>query len=336
MDESIPPTLTIEQNVDEEGGVVVISANTDESEIEVTRITIQNLEGEIIDEIDGASGEFNIDQNGRYKVIAYGVNDRSASKQINVTEVPEKKHFPYVPEGFRALDESVDPNDGYVIADEEGNQYVWVPVETGKLTRTTAYQREEYEDDDPELTNSVSKYYGFYIARFEASQYYRDGYVAASMPGKAPWTNIPYGEALSASKSAGEIYGYDDCVTSLISSYAWDTTLEWIDKDENTRDFSQSIDYGNYNGQAVSTGETESDQVKHICDLAGNVKEWSTETDKALTESKKKESREKKQILYKIVRGGSADLQNPAASRKGYDENSTNETWGFRFILYKK
>ena len=48
-----------------------------------------------------------------------------------------------------------------------------------------------------------------------------------------------------------------------------------------------------------------------------------------------KESKDKEKVLYKIIRGGSADLQNPAGSRKGYAEGSINETWGFRYILYK-
>ena len=44
-----------------------------------------------------------------------------------------------------------------------------------------------------ELVNSVAKYYGFYIARFEASQYDLNGTkVAASMAGKQPWTNVNF------------------------------------------------------------------------------------------------------------------------------------------------
>ncbi len=337
VDETIPPTVSVKQEVNEEAGAVIVSASSEDSEVTVEKIDIQNVKNnEIMEEVDGNYAEFEVKENGKYKVTAYGNNTRTITKTINVTNVPEEKHDPYIPQGFRALDESIDPNDGFVIVDREGNQYVWVPVGTGKLTRTTAFDRDAYEDDASELTNSVSKYYGFYIARFEASQYsYNDGYIAASMPGKIPWGNLTYGEALSASKAVAESLGYDNCSTNLISSYAWDTVMDWIDKDENTKDYSQSTDYGNYDGQLVPTGDTERDRVKNICDLAGNVKEWSTETDKGLTETKSKESKDKTKVLYKIIRGGSADLQNPAGSRKGYGENSINETWGFRFILYQ-
>ena len=334
----VPPELSITQEVNEDDGVVVVSADTSASSVEVNKITLLNSSGEIIEEVEDSEANFDVSENGKYKVIAYAANSRTNTKTINVTEVPAKrKSIPYVPNGFKVLKDDgkvIDPDDGYVIVDDRNNQYVWVPVETGNLTRNTAYES-EYEDDASELTNSVSKYYGFYVSRFEASRAEYDEDVAASVQGKMPWTEISFVDAQTASRRVAEVLEYEDCTTNLMSSYAWDTTLDWIDKDPNFKDFSQSTELGNYDGTVLPTGQTASDHVKHIFDLAGNVKEWSTEIDRSLTEQMSKKSKDKQTILYRMIRGGSAEIANTPASRRGYAENSVNISWGFRYILYK-
>ncbi|MCR5186601.1 MAG: SUMF1/EgtB/PvdO family nonheme iron enzyme [Clostridia bacterium] len=333
-----PPEFSVNQEVNEEEGVVNVSIDTSESPVEVNRTVLLNMSDELIEEKEGAEASFSISENGKYKITAYAVNERQRTKTINVLDVPEKrKSNPYVPENFKVLksrDGDISPDDGFVVADENNNQYVWVPVESGNLARDTAYEA-NYEDDASELTNSVSKYYGFYVSRFEASRAEYDEEAAASVQGKMPWTEIDFNEAQNASRRVAEVLGYEGYTTSLLSSYAWDTILNWVDKDADSKDFSQSTEFGNYSGTVVPTGQTSSDKVKNIYDLAGNVKEWSTEIDRNLTTSMAKNSKDKQTILYRMIRGGSAEIANTPADRRGYPENNTNQTWGFRYILFK-
>ena len=331
--DTLPPVLTVNQELNKNLGSVSVIADASESEVEIERITLASVDNpEDITEHEGNFASFDIVENGKYKVTAYAMNGRTATKNITVSNIPaQKKSVPYIPEGFEAIDENIDSDKGLVIVDEVGNQYVWVPVETGKLIRTTQNETDKYEDDGSDLYNSVAKYYGFYVSRFEASRYEIDGEeIAGSMSGKTPWTEVTYIEALNASKAVAEKLNYEDYSTNLINSYAWDTMLEWIDKDEDTRDFSQSTSYGNYGDTILSTGMTETDKVKNICDLAGNVKEWTTEI-----ELKSIEKKDDKSSENRVVRGGSIGLPNIPSSRKGWPEDSYNIAGGFRFILYK-
>ena len=127
-------------------------------------------------------------------------------------------------------------------------------------------------------------------------------------------------------------YG-DNYDTQLINSYAWDTTLAWLNK--RVKNYSSSLNYGNYTGTVRNTGQTETDIINNICDMSGNVREWTTETN---TEAKVPQKRGDDEIIIinKVVRGGSANLNKNATSRTGYNQELTDDYWGFRAILYKK
>ena len=255
----------------------------------------------------GSTAKYEVEENGTYKFTANCANGQSDSLTIEVTEIPENSHNnPYIPEGFSAVDEDVDVEDGFVIADKNGNQYV----------------------------NSVAKYYGFYIARFEASQYEKNGKMAAaSMSGKVPWTNIAYQDASEYATNSAEFFEYEDCYTALINSYAWDTTLNWIDSKEEYINYSSSTDRGNYSGTIYPTGVTETDEVNHICDLAGNVREWTTEIYK--DNSSDSNDKDSTNLINRVIRGGGATLNRTAASHQGYPDSQYEPYWGFRMVLYK-
>lgn len=282
----------------------------------------------------GDVATFDVEENGEYEFKAVCVNGESDSLKIEVNEIAEiSSNNPYIPEGFKEVGSSVE--EGFVIEDESGNQYVWIPVESGKLTRNTMLniEFEETNSTASALVNSVAKYYGFYIGRFEASQYEVDGQaVAASMSGKIPWTNVTYQEAIDYANKSAEAFGYTDCYTSLINSYAWDTTLAWIDT--TVTNYSSVTNYGNYSGTIYPTGTTEKDVINNICDLAGNVREWTTEIYKSSSEDDSKRNDEAN-IISRVVRGGSANLSRTPGSHVGYKENLSDTYWGFRTILYK-
>ena len=69
----------------------------------------------------------------------------------------------------------------------------------------------------------------------------------------------------------------EDIKTNIVNSYAWDTTLAWLNKTSGDNTYSSSINHGNYGGTIKPTGGTTQDQVNNICDMAGNVREWTSE-----------------------------------------------------------
>ena len=315
--------LSTEEEEQEEVTIEVKATTDDEGGIEYIELPDKT-------KIYSDTKEYVVKENGNYKFKAVGVNGGESSLSIEVTNIREiSSNNPYIPEGFEHIGGEVDT--GFVIQDSFGNQYVWVPVPSGILTRSTMMST-DYEESNSyatALVNSVAKNYGFYIARFEASSYEADGKrVAASVAEKMPWTDINFREAEEAASLTAEAFGYENVATSLISSYAWDTTLEWIDK--TVTNYSTNTSYGNYSGTIYTTGSTESDQMNYICDLAGNVREWTTEI------YKDSANQSNYNIKQRGIRGGSANLSRTPSSHIGYAENTSDTYWGFRMILYKQ
>ena len=335
--EQVKPVFSLSKSALNEDGTITIRVSAEtEDEAGIDFITLPDDKV-----ISGAEATFTADENKKYTFTATGVNGEESSMDIDVNEIPERSTSnPYIPKGFEYLGGEVDT--GYVIEDQYGNQYVWVPVEGGKLTRNTNLDinYDETNSSTAALVNSAAKYYGFYVGRFEASSYDLNGKtVAATMSGKVPWTNITCLEAIDYSTRASEDFDYGDNIsTSLINSYAWDTIISWIEKEKVA--FGSSTEYGNYGDTILPTGMTETDRMKNICDLAGNVREWTTEIylgGNNTTDSKKSNNKKnQEQIVYRVVRGGSATLSRTPNSHIGYQENTSDLYWGFRMVLYKQ
>lgn len=326
--ESDEPVITLSKEVNEEDAssvVINVYATMENEEDSIKEIILPDNSTVV-----GDTASFTVEKNGTYEFKIRTTNGKITKEEIEVTEVAESSATnPYVPEGFSVVQEDVDK--GYTIEDEYGNQYVWVPVPSGKLTRNTMINAdyEESSSTASALVNSVGKYYGFYIGKYEASQYEVDGQVAAaSMSGKIPWTNITYLNAVENADNAASLYGYTDCKTALLNSYAWDTVLAWIDK--SIVNYSSTINYGNYSGTIYPTGYTETDVVNGICDVAGNVREWTTEIFKSVGQDRGEQT-----TIHRVVRAGSASLSKTPASRIYYPENTSDNYWGFRTIIYK-
>ncbi len=326
---TIRPKLELNKEIKDNKAIITINATMEDGS-NVKQIMLPDKTF-----IMESNTTYEVTENGDYEFVVYSENGISTSEIINISELEKKSAAkPYIPEGFSEVGGA--PESGYVIEDEHGNQYVWVPVETGKLTRNTALDK-EYEETNAgasSLVNSVAQNYGFYIARFETSKYEIDGKeVAATMSGKNPWTNINCQDAINYCNNSSKEFGYADCNTALISSFAWDTVLEWIDK--TTINYSSSTNYGNYTGTVYPTGYTTEDNINNICDLAGNVREWTTEIYKSNSTSNKKNNETKQDIIYRVVRGGSANLSRTPQAHIGYAEDTSDAYWGFRMVLYK-
>lgn len=341
-----------EEKVDLAVPVITLELSSEEEEQEEVIIYVKAKvsEGEEIESIilpdntiiTGSEAEYRVNQNGTYTFKAVTKNQNQSTSDIKVTNIRlVSADNPYIPDGFTYL--GGDIKTGYVIVDSFGNEYVWVPCANGLLERETLLNTsyEESSDSPTELVSSVAKYYGFYIARYESSIHDTgEGLVAATRKNATPWTDVTYLDAIKASKASGQYFGYpDDVKTNMVSSYAWDTTLFWIDKSLGSS-FSSSLNYGNQGGTVKPTGTTENDKLNGICDMAGNVREWTTEIYNGPQETKKKSSSSKKKneattILQRVVRGGSAVTARKPASRTAYNEDTSETYWGFRMVMYK-
>ena len=229
------------------------------------------------------------------------------------TEVTYPGGNVWIPEGFKISKDSASTvQGGVVIEDKDGNQFVWVPVATiadYKRTWYTGYGSfSEYSEALPEdEKTSVERYKGFYIGRYEAGDKESTGTTKATFRTSSSDTSnsvtikadqVPYScvtrtKAVSLAEGFATKQGYK-AKTKLASSYAWDTTIEFLQKVNS--DYGNSSEEGNYKDTTFSytdiTGVTkkkasvlevliptgQTTPVCNIYDMGGNVWEWTTES----------------------------------------------------------
>lgn len=318
--------LNYEPKTNTSGNVIIYieACMPDGSEIE--SIILPNNQ-----EVISTETKYEVTKNGEFEFIVKAKNGEVSSQKIEINNILDSSSDePYIPDGFEHV-EGTEVDSGFVIQDNVGNEFVWVPVETGKLTRNTegSTQYVEYTEEVTSFSNSVARYYGFYISRYEASESESNESISCKK-GLIPMTNVTYLSAYEKARNMSKVYKYDGVTTALTNSYAWDTTLKWINS--NITNYSTNISYGNYSGRIVTTGSTESDNANNIYDLSGNLREWTTEVyypdvlDGSLTEQNK---------VYRVIRGGGANMEKNANSHIGHPENMSDTYWGFRVILFK-
>ena len=272
--------------------------------------------------------------NGTYTFKVTGtVNGKSYTKNVSVTvnqfktakdyvaanvEVTYPDGKVWIPEGFRiSTDSASTVQGGVVIEDKDLNQFVWVPVAALADYKRTWYTGEDpFSDSDysealPEdEKTSVEKYKGFYIGRYEAGDKESTGTTKATFRTSSSDTSnsvtikadqVPYScvtrtKAVSLAEGFATKQGYK-AKTKLVSSYAWDTTIAFIEKTVNN--YGSSSSQGNYSNTSVTykdiTDESKPEKTKaenspllvatgqttpvcNIYDMGGNVLEWTTES----------------------------------------------------------
>ena len=179
------------------------------------------------------------------------------------------------------------------------------------------------KDETPEK-ESVLKYGGFYIGRYEI------GTEGTTKKDNSPKRNISFTAAKEeAEKAYNNEYKYG-VKSSLPSGSAWNSTAKWIvnSKAESWDSvFNDSTSWGNYKpgeigqGTLKSTGSSDSYSKNHIYDLAGNLQEWTLET--ANTNEK-------------ICRGSNYDVSGSPCMVSGYSTavTATENDTGYRLMLY--
>ena len=242
-----------------------------------------------------------VTKNGTYTFTVTGtVNGKSYTKNVSVTVNQFKDVYEYmqtntkvtysdgevwVPEGFKVADDSASTvQGGVVIEDKDGNQFVWVPVDTISDYKRTWYTgsdgitfgsySETLKDDEK---TSVTTYKGFYIGRYEAGDKESTGTTKATFRTSSSDTSnsvtikadqVPYNyvtrtQAISLAEGFKTQQGYK-AKTKLVSSYAWDTTIAFIEKTVNN--YGSSSSQGNYKDKSVTykdiTDESKPEKTK--------------------------------------------------------------------------
>ena len=246
------------------------------------------------------------------------------------TEVTYPDGKVWIPEGFKVADDSASTvQGGVVIEDKDRNQFVWVPVATLADYKRTAYSTNVATEETDTATNSikinysssknseyftealpedektsVERYKGFYIGRYEAGD--KENTEAKTLrssndvtktvtikANQAPYNNVTKTQAISLAEGFATKQGYK-AKTKLVSSYAWDTSIAFMQKVNS--DYGSSSEEGNYKDTTFSytditgarqtkaknsnvlvpTGQTT--PVCNIYDMGGNVFEWTTES----------------------------------------------------------
>jgi len=271
-----------------------------------------------------------VTQNGTYTFTVTGtVNGKSYTKNVSVTVNQFKDAYEYmqtntkvtysdgevwIPEGFRiSTDSASTVQGGVVIEDKDGNQFVWVPVDTIADYKRTAYANQNISSFSETLPEdektSVERYKGFYIGRYEAGDKESTGTTKATFRTSSGADNavtikadqVPYNfvtrtQAVSLAEGFATKQGYK-AKTKLVSSYAWDTTIAFIEKTVNN--YGSSSSQGNYSDTSVTykdiTDESKPEKTKaenssllvatgqttpvcNIYDMGGNLYEWTTES----------------------------------------------------------
>lgn len=280
----------------------------------------------------------------------------------------EKKYTfnnPIIPDGFKKVETELATwelengipkgwNDGLIIEDLKGNQFVWVPVNINNNNDVEEIYIKDKLDINKIEDYQIYKYGGFYVSRFEAgvSMDMQEDLndidenkndiidIPQSKFNVRPWNYI---SIKNAKGSAEKMYDTDLLKSGLITNKQWNSILKWID-------VSESEDIGNYSNTSfsftglystdhgknyqyakeklktqynmiLSSGSTNRNMTKNIYDLAGNLAEY---TDQYI------------ENMGYVIRGGNYDnISNYSIDSSMIDTKADNR-YGFRVVLYIK
>ena len=301
-------------------GIIAKAKDAETKSAEASQNDLKGMNG-LVSEMEGALAGNGSTGNGNT-----GSGNNFVTKNTEVT-YPDGKVW--IPEGFRiSTDSASTVQGGVVIEDKDLNQFVWVPVATLADYKRMAYSYNVATEETDTATNSikieysssdsnyftealpedektsVERYKGFYIGRYEAGD--KENTEAKTLrssndvtktvtikAGQVPYNYVTRTQAVSLAEGFATKQGYK-AKTKLVSSYAWDTTIAFLQKVNS--DYGNSSEEGNYNDTAFSyTDITGASQTKagnsqvlvptgqttpvcNIYDMGGNVWEWTTET----------------------------------------------------------
>ena len=283
-------------------GIIAKAKDAETKSAEASQNDLKGMNG-LVSEMEGA-----LAGNG-----STGSGNNFMTKNTEVTYPNGKKVW--IPEGFKiSKDSATTVQGGVVIEDKDGNQFVWVPVATLADYKRTWYTGSDSFSDYSEALpedekTSVERYKGFYIGRYEAGDKESTGTTKATFrtsssdasnsvtikADQVPYNYVTRTQAVSLAEGFATKQGYK-AKTKLVSSYAWDTTIAFIEKTVNN--YGSSSSQGNYSNTSVTykdiTDESKPEKTKaenssllvatgqttpvcNIYDMGGNVFELTTE-----------------------------------------------------------
>lgn len=224
---------------------------------------------------------------------------------------------PYIFDGFTYVEGTWDT--GFVIQDENKNQYVWVPCtnkennENIEILKKTNFSDDVFinkfdcnEENYEEFLKSSLENGGFYISRFEIGK--NESNNPVSQKDYEVWTNITKKEA---EKLANNMY--NNINSELINGYAYDIAFSWIINNEN-------VEFTERKKDKIYSGTK---SYKNIYDIIDDIYEITSE----------------KYYGNMVYRGIIADSK--YAENVGFDNrlvgniNYENKSLSFRTVLYK-
>jgi len=252
---------------------------------------------------------------------------------------------PPIPDGYKHI--CGEWNNGFVIErTSDGSQFVWVPVgyldADGTLDGENfneKFGRRNYCNDEfsnsefheeltqelPRQVESVKKYGGFYISRYNISK--SSTGKPQSVKDAMPWVNINFEDA---KKMAATFDSKGYVISHLTYGAEYDSVLAWFIKSK-ARTFEEiaedSTNWGNHWNtknsprKVVKTGSREEWCTNGIYDFAGNVDEW---------------TQEQNDSSFRVIRGGYyRDFGDdyPVSYRNDDDPVGNYSSTGFRTTL---
>ena len=119
------------------------------------------------------------------------------------------------------------------------------------------------------MSESVKKYHGFYIGRYELTGTLdKPTEKAGTVLTGQNWYNL-YKACQNVIKNNSDVK------STMIYGCQWDETCSWLEK--NGYDINDSSEWGNYTGVQKATGSDLSYKANEIYDMAGNCWDWTQE-----------------------------------------------------------
>ena len=281
----------------------------------------------------------------RYKEMCLRQKTEGTNEELIIFENYVK---PPIPEGYKHV--CGEWNNGFVIErSSDGSQFVWIPVGylepngtldgvlfTKKFGRRNYrnnkfFECEYHETLKDELVlqlESVKKYGGFYISRYNISKSLAGK--PQSVKGVMPWVNINFDDAKEV---ASTIENNEAVKSHLTFGAEYDSVLEWFIKSnartrieiaENSTNWGNHWNTKNPPKKVLETGSSKEWCTNNIYDFAGNVDEW---------------TQEQKDSWYYIIRGGDYSCDGnffPVCYRNYCNSFFNSGDTGFRATLYIK
>ncbi len=278
---------------------------------------VANLVGEISDILEGKDPVKLQDAVESQKVFSYTTGYDKDGNKIDGSSEEGKTPAITIPAGFKIVEGDLTKiNEGIVISDKDGNEFVWVPCTEAEYVKhtynnsntndtekniqdtaggwdTTYYRAysDWKEDDEAKNKESVKKYGGFYIARYEAGvpsnapfyvskdevdtkEYATDKgiYNGLDVSNLKPvskkemqaWNFITQENAKTVSENMYK--GSGSVNSKLVDGIAWDRTVAWISTNSKFSSVAiNSTNYGNYanNGEDIGDKNGSTKKIKY-------------------------------------------------------------------------